>query len=92
MYVGNVGAPNVLVFAAGSSGNATPSRVIAGANTMISFPAGVAVDASGYIYVADANAAAVLVFAPGATGNVAPVQVISGSNTGFNGLRGIAIR
>ena len=66
----------VSVFASDAHGDAKPMRVISGANTLLSFPIGVAVDSSGYLYVADCGTGNVKVFAPGAGGNVAPIRVV----------------
>jgi hypothetical protein len=69
------------VFAASANGNVPRIRKIAGKNTGLSFPIGVAVDSKGYVYVADCGYGDVKVFAPGAHGNVAPVRII-GLTTG----------
>jgi sugar lactone lactonase YvrE len=68
-------------FAPGATGNATPTRIITGASTLLDLPNGIAVDGAGYIYVGDYGAAAVYVFAPSANGNVAPIQTIPANGT-----------
>src|SRR2546422_4516677 len=50
LYVANEAGNNILVFAAGASGNATPTATIAGGNTGLDFPYGVAHDGAGNIY------------------------------------------
>ncbi|MGB8518548.1 MAG: hypothetical protein WCD38_00115 [Candidatus Tumulicola sp.] len=89
-YVANSGANNVLIFAAGATGNVAPVTTIGGTNTGLYYPSGVALDATASIYVTSGNA--VLVFAPGAHGNVAPIRKIQGFDTGFVEPSGIAIR
>jgi sugar lactone lactonase YvrE len=49
---------------------------IAGQNTQLSFPIGVAVDSNGYLYVADCGNGNVKVYAPGADRNTFPIRVI----------------
>ena len=83
----------IYVFAPGANGNVAPIRRIAGANTGLNSPSGVALDAMGNIYVANgaSNAVAtsggngsITVYAPDANGNVAPIRTITGSNTGMS--------
>ncbi|MHB8141572.1 MAG: NHL repeat-containing protein [Vulcanimicrobiaceae bacterium] len=69
--------------------NLSPATVIAGSQTGLVNPTGIALDATGNIYVADAGnqamgiAPSIRVFAAGANGNVVPMRVIAGSNTGL---------
>lgn len=86
----NGGSPNIAVFAPGATGNATPVRVIAGANTLLDGPSYLGVDASGEIYVANTYDATILTFGPDANGNVAPLRTLSGSSTGLQEPSGIA--
>jgi sugar lactone lactonase YvrE len=78
------GNDSILIFSAGSSGNASPARIISGAATRVRLPAGIAVNAKGYIYVTtqqdtgNNGGVEVLIFAPGASGNIAPVTGIDG--------------
>jgi sugar lactone lactonase YvrE len=99
MYVSNKGVGCVTsciaVFAPGASGNVAPIRKICGSNTQLNGNiAGVAVDASGFLYVA-VSPESILVFAPGANGNVAPVRTIFGAgsqpHTGLASPVGIAV-
>src|SRR5208282_1352279 len=90
----NSGNNSIVVFAAGSTGNATPTTVISGSNTGLATPTGIALDSSDDIYVTNAvsaPAASVLEFAAGSTGNMAPTSSISGSNTGLSVPFGIAL-
>jgi sugar lactone lactonase YvrE len=86
LYVTNPGYPstgNVTVYAMGASGTLTPTARIAGGNTGLSFPKGIALDAAGRIYVA--NTTSITVYETGASGNAAPIATIVGGNTGLAG-------
>lgn len=86
---------DVAVYPAGNVGTPRPSAVIAGAETAISNPSGVAVDDSGRIYVANQGPRSWLqnyncftfgpgnisVYQPGSTGDAKPISIINGSNT-----------
>ncbi len=68
-------------------------RTIQGTSTQLDRPAGLALDANGYLYVGSTDTAAgtrVLVFAPAASGNTSPVQAFSIS--GYSAPAGIAVR
>ncbi len=60
-------------------------NTISGANTALSRPLGIAVDATGNLYVVNTGTAGnqVLEFAPGASGNATPIATISGTATKF---------
>ena len=73
----------VLKFAAGSNGNATPTTVITGTNTLLNGPAGLAMDGSGNLYVANSATPSVTEYAAGSNGNVAPIATLQGTNTGL---------
>jgi sugar lactone lactonase YvrE len=90
IYVSNFGntddgpanfATAVNVFAAGSTGNASPIRTIMGS---MSEPEGLAVDPSGRLYVANFDGQFIAVFPAGASGGAAPSALLSGANTGIN--------
>jgi sugar lactone lactonase YvrE len=66
----------ILGFPAGAQGNIAPTVTISGSQTLLTSPAGVAVDAAGDVFAADFSGNRVLEFAPGAHGNVAPVAEI----------------
>lgn len=88
---------NVIEFAPGANGNATPIATISGSNTQIGFPYGVDVDAKGNIYVLTSDNGngqinystglgvlsnpRICVYAAGSNGNVTPIAVIGGSQT-----------
>jgi hypothetical protein len=80
----NSGGPFILVYnAKTASGSGPEIRSIAGSNTGLSSPEGLAVDATGNLYVANSidGPASVTVYAPGASGNATPIRTISGTNT-----------
>ena len=68
--------PSILGFPAGARGNLAPTVTISGSQTMLTSPAGVAVDAAGDVFAADLFGDQVLEYAPGAHGNVAPIARI----------------
>ncbi len=93
LYVANSNSPpgstppgggNVAVYTYGSSGSATPARLLSGASTGISNPVSLLEDSSGNLYVLDngpyttQSNPLILVFAQGANGNVAPARKITG--------------
>ena len=85
LYVTNPGYPsnaNITVYALSASGSFTPTATIAGANTGLSFPEGIVVDAAGRVYVANSSPNTITVYAPGAMGDAAPTTTIS---TGLSG-------
>lgn len=83
-------AGEILVYAAGASGAATPTRVLTGVATRLAYPLAITADATGQIYVAD-NMNGILVFAAGANGNIAPVRQINGSLVPIGTALGIAV-
>src|SRR5438552_1464632 len=96
LYVANEFGNSITVYAAGASGNATPTATIAGGNTGLSFPFGIAVGGAGKIYVANSASSAggsnsITVYAAGATGNATPTATIAGGNTGLDFPTGIAL-
>ena len=97
-YNPNTSASSITVYAAGATGNATPIATIAGSNTGLYFPEGIAVDAGGrFLYVTNVlnsltvSVNAIMVFAAGATGNAAPSDSIAGDKTGLSGPSAIAL-
>ncbi len=81
LYVGNCGGRSITEYPAlAANGNVAPSVTIAGSNTQLICPEGMAFDSAGVMYVADCGAKAILEFAVGASGNVAPAREITGFN------------
>jgi hypothetical protein len=80
----------VTVYAAGANGNVAPIRTIAGSNTGLGSPSGIALDASGNIYVTT-NSYSVNIYGAGANGDVKPIRTISGAYTGLDTPKGITV-
>ncbi len=80
------------VFAAGSNGDAAPSRTIRGPKTGLHVQ-GIAVDSTSEIYVVNrsSSSTSVTVYAAGSSGNVKPSRTISGLRTGLDDPNGIAV-
>jgi sugar lactone lactonase YvrE len=91
LYVTNSKATNggsITKYSAASliaGGNVAPAAEIAGANTELSQPYGLAVDSSGMIYAVNNFSQTVTVYAAGSNGDVAPIVYLAGPNTGLNG-------
>lgn len=89
VYVGATpisGFGQVMVYAAGASGAATPLRtILATVNSFIQ-PTSLAVDAAGNLYVADQVGSSIAVYGAGANGALAPTRLIKGSLTQINRL------
>ena len=99
---GNVGVTNVLLgngyqqawltfYAAGSTGNVAPTRVIKGALTKLDLPTQIALDSNLNTYIANFNGVSVTTYAPGASGNVAPLREIKGPRAKLGGPLGLAL-
>jgi hypothetical protein len=80
---------SITVYAAGATGNPTPTATIHGSNTGLYDPSGIALDGAGRLYVA--NGQSITVYAAGATGNATPIATIQGTNTGLYYPAGIAL-
>jgi sugar lactone lactonase YvrE len=100
IYVANNSATalgsTVTVYPAGSNGNVAPSSTIAGSNTGLDEPQGIAVDAGGNIYVTNYGSQqggndSITVYAAGSNGNVAPSATIVGPATQLAIPFGIAV-
>src|SRR5207245_6458234 len=93
--VANYYGSSITVYAPGASGNASPSTTIAGSNTGLSWPWGIARDAVGNLYVVNSwsssGSTSITVYAPGASGNATPSATITGNNTGLSSPHGIAL-
>ncbi len=89
VYVTNsqaAGGGSITKYAAASiaaGGNLTPIATIAGSNTGLSQPYGIAVDSNGLIYAVNNIAKNVTVYPAGSNGNVSPVVTIFGPNAGM---------
>src|SRR5579862_2930480 len=78
--------------------NEAPVAVIAGSNTLLDLPSGIALDAHGNIYVTNEFSGPngvyqgmLAIYSAGSNGNVAPMATISGVATGLTGPGGIAL-
>jgi hypothetical protein len=91
VWIANQGASTVTEYAPGAFGDAVPILKIAGADTNIAGPFGVALDAGGQVYVTSNSTNSVEEFGVGVHGNVAPTAEISGPDTQLAGPNGIAI-
>src|SRR5207244_2311318 len=76
------GSASITVYAAGASGNATPTATITGGNTGLSAPLGIARDGAGNIYVTNQGSNSITIYAAGTSGNATPTATIAGGNTG----------
>jgi hypothetical protein len=84
-------ADEILVFAAGASGNVKPLYSIKGAKTDLDDSRGITVDSTGKLYVTNGGNESVTVFAPGAKGDAKPRQTIYGPATMLERPAGIAV-
>lgn len=97
IYAANELSSSITVYAAGSSGNVSPTWQIVGSKTGLATPSGVAVDTSGNIYATNGvndNGTppySVTVYPAGSNGNVTPSRTITGSKTGLSQPYSIAV-
>jgi hypothetical protein len=87
----NESSSYVSVFAPGSNGNVTPISIIAGTNTKLDSPLGIAANPSGEIVVANTFANRISVFAAAANGDVAPISTIAGPDTNLRNPNAVAL-
>jgi secreted PhoX family phosphatase len=90
------GPESVTVYGSHDTWNAMPTRAIAGTNTGLHNPQGLAADAAGQLYVANVrdggtHGDSITVYAADANGNAAPRYTIAGSSTGLNCPWGLAV-
>jgi sugar lactone lactonase YvrE len=94
IYVSNNGSNSVTLYPLGAGGNIAPLATVAGGNTGLSRPRGIAFDEPGNLYVANSTGGdgtgSITEYAAGSTGDVAPTVTIAGSNTGLADPRGLA--
>lgn len=84
--------PSITFYADSAQGDAPPLRSIAGPQTKLNWPMGIALDtASGEIVVANNGDDSILFFSRTASGDVAPVRVIRGARTGLDNPMGVAV-
>jgi hypothetical protein len=102
----NAGGRNVdsvIVYERRSNGNAKPSLTIAGPDTGLRDPKGIAIDEKGNIFVVNSGecsvssgdcssgSGSITIYRPGSNGNAKPVSTIRGPNTGLYDPAGIAV-
>jgi len=79
---------SITVYESGAKGNAATIDTIAGTNTALDQPQGVALDPAGRIYVANSGFTShqyrITVYGAGAHGNVVPAVTLAGNNTGLS--------
>jgi hypothetical protein len=83
VYVTDGNQSRVLVWLLDATGAVSPQRTLAGSNTLLDNPVGIAIDHAGEIVVANEGTSALgnlLVFAPDADGDVAPLRVLADPN------------
>lgn len=90
LYVGNPGANSITAYPPGANGDATPTLTLAGPETGLDNPNGIALDVTGDVFVANAGANSITEYAPEATGDSAPVATIAGPLTGLDRPSGLA--
>ncbi len=82
-----INEPSIVVYPAGSAGDAQPSAVIGGTNTGLAYPSGLALDSSGNIYATGFTSMGIPtinVYPAMSNGNVSPTTIISGADTGLS--------
>jgi hypothetical protein len=99
LYAGNLLAKDIRVFSPSASGTASPIRTIAGSQTHLGAPTGIALDDNDDLYVTicefchqGSGTDSVLIFPPKAKGNIKPKAVIVGSKTELNAPTDLAVR
>lgn len=99
IYVGNLLAKDVRVFAPSASGPAKPIRTIKGSRTRLGAPTGLSLDDLDKLYVTvcqychqGSGKDSVLIFAPKANGNATPHAVILGTKTELNAPTDLVVR
>ena len=83
---------SITVYSKWASGNAEPVRIIEGPNTLLNWPAHMALhEERQELFVANDGDSSILVFSASAEGNAAPIRIIKGPSTGIIHSTGIAM-
>jgi DNA-binding beta-propeller fold protein YncE len=83
---------SITVYPRTASGDIAPVQVIQGPDTLLNWPAGLAIDSErGELFVANDMGDSILVFSTAANGNVAPMRVLKGSRTLLRYPNGVAL-
>lgn len=90
LYVANAMGNSVSVFGSGARGCIAGNRIIAGSNTHLNAPMGIAIT-GGRILVANSASNSIVAFAQAATGNVLPAATIAGLSTKLNQPHGLGL-
>jgi sugar lactone lactonase YvrE len=85
------GTPSVTVYAAGSSGDASPIATISGSNTRLALPLGVALEPGGTIDVVQGSPSRITKYPSGSDGDITPTATVGGVATQLATPRQIAI-
>ncbi len=89
---GSYEPPSITVYPLNASGNTPPLRIIEGPNTLMNWPAHMALhNERQELFVANDGDSSILVFDAAAEGDVAPLRVIKGPNTGILHPPGIGV-
>ena len=87
LFVANDADSSILIFNASDEGDVAPIRVIAGPNTGIQHPPGIALDQRlDELFVASMGTPSVTVFPVTANGDVEPIRTIRGAPVGTESL------
>jgi hypothetical protein len=91
VFVANAGANSVTAYPLRAHGNAAPKLAIAGGNTGLNGPAGLAFNDKFELFVANPAANSITVYAPGAHGNATPIRTIAGPATTLQVPQAVAV-
>lgn len=91
VFVTNAGANSVTAYPLRAHGNAAPKLTIAGSNTGLNGPAGLAFNDNFELFVANPAANSITVYAPGAHGNATPIRTIHGPATTLQVPQAVAV-
>src|SRR5438046_1985567 len=85
------GQATTLPTAGATPGDAPGTATLAGSNTGLTAPVGMAVDGASHLYVANIRNNSITVYVAGASGDATPTATIAGGNTGLSAPFGIAL-